>query len=152
MGMYNLQYTAAAVIIFVLVFVGGRTYLYGSMSTVYVKEMSTAEDLDKITAAHLVKDCLSEGNSYIDSVFLDTHNGENVCDLCDICNIGAEAHVKDIENNERWDFEYSSWTHFRKKVADIINIFKSNEHETHSITVNIKSGDVIHVGELNVEL
>lgn len=152
MGTYSLQFTAAALIVFVVVFVGGRVYLQGSMSTVYVKEMSTAEDLDKITAAHLVKDCLTQGNEYMDSEFLNANNEENVCDLCEICNIGAEAHVKNLENNDKWDFEYSSWTHFREKVVDIINIFKKEKHETHTITVNIKSGDDVHVGELNVEL
>jgi len=151
-GEYNLIYMAIGLIIFVGLTVGGKIYLVESMGSAYLEEKTTAEDLDKITATHLIKDCLMQGHDYMDSDFLDASNGENICDLCEICNIGAEVEVKDLEDSKQWSFEYSSWTHFTQKVRDIITFWKRNGYETHSITVNIKSGDEIHVGELNVKV
>ncbi|MCK4497360.1 MAG: hypothetical protein KAU24_04135 [Candidatus Aenigmarchaeota archaeon] len=152
MGEYNLIYMAIGLIIFVGLTVGGKIYLVESMGSAYLEEKTTAEDLDKITVTHLVKDCLMQGNDYMDSDFLDANNGENICDLCEICNIAAEVEVKNLENGKEWSFEYSTFKRFITKVKELVTVWKKERHETHSITVNIKSGDEIHVGELNVKV
>lgn len=152
MGDYNLMYMSIGLILFVVLTIGGKFYLVDSMGAAYLQEATTTEELDKISATHLIKNCLTQGNYYIDSDFLDVNNGENICDLCDICNIAAVANVKDLEDNREWSFEYGSIKNFFRKVTELVTIWKDEEHETHSITVNIMSGDVIHVGELNVEI
>ena len=152
MGEYSLIYMAIGLIIFVGLTIGGKIYLVESMGSAYLEEKTTTEDLDKVTATHLIKDCMYRGNDYMDSAFLDANNGENICDLCDICTIAAQAQVKDLETGKEWKFEYSSFKRFITKVKELVTVWKKERHETHKITVNIRSGDEIHVGELNVEI
>lgn len=151
-GQYSLIYMTIGLIIFVGLTIGGKLYLVESMGSAYVEEKTTTEDLDKVTATHLIKDCLYNGSGYMDSAYLDANDGENICDLCNICNIAAQAVVKDLETDKEWKFEYSSFRRFITKVKELVTVWKKERHETHKIMVNIRSGDEIHVGELNVEI
>lgn len=151
MAEFNLIETVLIAIIFIIVAVGGRIYLIDDMGKAYLEEKITGDDLDKITVTHMIKDCLTQDIGYIDSAFLDASNEKNICDLCGICNIAAEAEVMDMETGMIWSFKYDSFSHLSADAREIITTWKRGTHETHQINVNIRSGDEVHVGEFNVE-
>jgi hypothetical protein len=135
-------YTAIAVLVFVAVTLGVKFWLIGSMGSAYIEEETTGWELDKITVTHLIEACLLQGQNHIDSAFLDTNNEAKTCELCSICAVSHKVYIKDIETGKEWQMGHTK--------TEILKW--GGKEETHKINVNIKDGNEIHIGELNVRI
>ncbi len=133
---YTHWYLAMGAIIFVSVAVGGRAYMINNMGSAYMQEETSSRDLDKISSAHVLKNCLSQGDYYIDSVLLDLNADKDMCELCGICSVATKAEITDIETGMLWSLGY---------------VWEEGRYDTHSLTVNIKVGDHIHAGKMTVK-
>jgi len=101
----------------------------------------TSTTLDAIDAAYMIDACLSGKNHYMDAETLTSkeESGEDIVRTCGIIREGLGVEVEDMEasrGGKKWDFGYS----------DMLSRHK------HSIFVNIKVGDDIHLGELRTKI
>ncbi len=156
MGIFQLTYTVVGALVFVAAIVGGRFLLVSTFATADIEAQITTRELNAMTLSYDILDCLKQGTDSVDEGFLDQHDGENICDLCSICNIIAEARVTDLEatTETKWKFDYSITTQLTQSLLDKIKIWKGAERnrKTHSVYLDISYGDDSHSGRLDVNV
>jgi hypothetical protein len=156
MGVFQLTYTVVGAMVFVAAIIGGRFFIVSNFATADIEAQITTRELNAMTLSYDILDCLKQGGDSVDKSFLDQNRGKNLCDLCGICNIIAEAKVTDLEATPEteWKFDYSVTRTLTKDIKDKLAIWKGAErhHKTHSLYLDIDHGDDSHMGRLDVNV
>ncbi len=123
----------------------GIVLISGASTSAKVVAENT-EYLNAIDAAHLIELCLKNGKDFISAGDLDIKSGDidHICKhmFPGLSDISAKAKVVDLEKkdaggkNKEWDFGYR----------------EGSGNPSHNIYINIKDGNMIHVGRLYVEV
>jgi len=124
---------AIAIIIFVFVIATVFLFTQSEMVKIDAELKTVKEDMYVIDAAHLVKNCFSEGNATISADFLDKNRGKKVTGMCNINAEDVYVSVKDLEEGDEW-------------------VFGSGGEYSHSVFVPIQHNDKINMGEMNVKI
>jgi Na+-transporting NADH:ubiquinone oxidoreductase subunit NqrC len=139
---YELIFTVISALVLVSVFGVGVVFISLNIEETKIEETKFNKDLNTISAAHLIENCLKNGGEHITKSFLDANKGEHICKICkdqiaNICRIDVKARIINLETNKEWSFKYK-------------DIGKS----VHSIFVNIldEESNEIHTGRLYVEV
>lgn len=156
MGTFELTYTVVGALVFVAAVVGGRFLIVSSFATADIEAQITTREINAMALSYDILDCLRQGSDSADKGFLDQNRGRNICDLCSICNVIAEARVTDLEASPEieWDFDYSIATTLTQDIRDKLSIWKGDERnrKTHSVYLVISYGDDSHAGRLDVNV
>ncbi len=155
MGEYQLLYTAIGAIVFVTVIIGGRMFLVSNFTSADIESQITTRELNAVSLSYMVLDCLEQEGDAVQVKTLNDNKGKNICDLCDICGIIAEARVTDLEADAEteWKFEYSLVSTLPRNLWDKVKFWNAeSDHKTHSIYLNIDYEDYSHMGRLDVDV
>jgi hypothetical protein len=150
---YNLIYTAVGSIAVVAILIWGTLYLASNFVTRDIENQLTARELNALSLSYKIEDCLTKDSNIVDSVFLEENKGKNICTICDICNIIAEAVVIDIETGKKWRFDYTAFVTIPPDLNDKISVWKADSRKKeYSLYLNIGYGMDSHIGRLVVNV
>ena len=134
MAVHDLLYTAIAAIVVAMVFVAGVSFINSEIIQTRAEIKTEKHEIMKISAAHLVESCFSEGNEHVSVGFLEENSGRSICDVCSLCSFDIGVRVSDFSGSG-WDFGYES----------------AGDHN-HEIFINLAEGDSVRAGVLHVEV
>jgi hypothetical protein len=151
MSEYQLIYTVIGALALVALFIGLVVFLVSNAKSVDIEIEKTSQDINAISAAHLVEECLKNKNDYISEVFLNQNKKKNICDLCGICTEFIKTTITDIDSGSEWIFDYTD--SMGSVFGDKFRVWLGGKHHTHTIIIKIKTMfNEIHFGRLYVEV